>query len=440
MRYRFTNFTLLAAPGLAAAALVLLLAGCGGSSGSSTPPPIPVAPTSVVAASGNSQINLTWPTVPYASSYNCYWADTTGVTPASGTKVASVSSPYALKGLTNGTTYYAVITAVNSSGESPASSPANAMPWITAPASLTATPGNTEVTLTWPAVTGATSYNAYWSGTAGVTVGGGTQIAGVTNPYNHTGLTNGNDYYYIVTASDAAGESPASPQAHAVPAIVPPPAAPAGLTTAVASQGVNLTWDAVATATSYNVYRGTTSGGLLTNKTKVNTSPVNAVNYTDATVANANIYYYQVTAVNSGGESAGSNEMEAAVINLAGSSWAITVDVLTNTCGSDIGTITTFNANITQALGTTTFSGTTSTGGSFTGSVNGQTVTMSGSTPYTASGYAGTLDYQATATWGTNASAITLTGTSTKFQFIYAGATRCTGTMSLTGNSTGIVD
>ncbi len=80
MRYRFTNFTLLAAPGLAAAALVLLLAGCGGSSGTSTPPPIPVAPASLTAAAGNSQINLTWPTVPYASSYNCYWADTEGVT------------------------------------------------------------------------------------------------------------------------------------------------------------------------------------------------------------------------------------------------------------------------------------------------------------------------------------------------------------------------
>ncbi len=245
-----------------------------------------------------------------------------------------------------------MITAVNSSGESPASSPANAMPWIAAPASLTATPGNTEVTLTWPAVTGATSYNAYWSGTAGVTVGGGTQIAGVTSPYNHTGLTNGNDYYYIVTASDAAGESPASPQAHAVPAIEPAPAAPAGLTAAVGSQGVNLAWDTVATATSYNVYRGmATSGGLLTNKTLVNTSPVTALAYTDTTVANANIYYYQVTAVNSGGESTGSNEMEAAVINLNGSTWSMTFNVLTNTCDTDIGSVTTFNATITQAAG-----------------------------------------------------------------------------------------
>jgi fibronectin type 3 domain-containing protein len=440
MRYRFTNFTLLAAPGLAAAALVLLLAGCSGSSGSSTPPPIPVAPASLTAAAGNSQITLTWPTVPYASSYNCYWADTAGVTPATGKMVAGVSSPYALTGLTNGTTYYAVVTAKNSSGESPASSPANAMPWITAPASLTATPGNTEVTLTWPAVTGATSYNAYWSGTAGDPKVTGTQIPGVTSPYTQSDLANGSTYYYVVTALDAAGESAESPQATAVPSVLPIPAAPAGLAAAVGSQGVNLTWDTTTNATSYNVYRGTTSGGILTNKTKVNTSPVTAVNYTDTTVANATIYYYQVTAVNSTGESTGSNEVEAPVINLNGSAWSMTLKVLTNSCNTDIGSVTTFSANITQAAGTTSFSGTTSNNGStgtFTGSVSGQNVTITGSAPYTASGYAGTLDYQATATWSATTTTITLTGTSANYQFLYKGVTECTGTMSFSGSSTG---
>ena len=117
MRIRLASLTLFSVSGLATAALALLLTSCGGSSGSSTPPTIPVAPTSLTATSGNGQISLAWPAVSNASSYNCYWADADGVTPATGTKVANVKSPYALPGLTNGTTYYAVVTAVNSAGE-----------------------------------------------------------------------------------------------------------------------------------------------------------------------------------------------------------------------------------------------------------------------------------------------------------------------------------
>jgi fibronectin type 3 domain-containing protein len=429
MRYRFENLIPLGPPALAAAALVLLLTDCSsGGGGPSAPVTMPTAPTGVTATAGNSQINLAWSAVSGASSYNVYWADTAGVTPATGTKVAGASSPYALTGLTNGTTYYAVVTAVNSAGESPASSPMNAEPWITAPTSLTATPADRSVTLAWPAVTGATSYNAYWSGTTGVTKGNGAQIPGVTSGYVQTGLTNGSEYYYVVTAVDGTEESPESPQATAVPSAVPVPAAPAGLAAVVGSQGVNLTWNAVSGATGYNVYRGTASGAL-SGKTRLTATPVSTASYGDATVANATIYYYQATAVNGSGESTGSNEVEAPVINLTGSTWAISVTVLTNSCGTDLGTVTTFDSTITQAAGTTSFSGTTTTG-----SVSGQNVTMNGSVPYTSSGYAGTLDYQATATWSHTATAITLSGTAT-FQFVYAGATRCTGTMSFSGTS-----
>ena len=202
---------------------------------------------------------------------------------------------------------------------------------------------------------------------------------------------------------------------------------------------VNLTWDTVATATGYNVYRGTTSGAL-SGKTKLTASPVTTASYTDTTVVNATIYYYQVTAVNGTGESTGSNEAEAPFINLNGSTWTFTVKVLTNSCNKDLGTVTNFSAAITQAAGTSSFSGTTTnngTSGSFTGSVSGQTVTITGSAPYTADGYAGTLDYQATATWSNTATAITLTGTTANYQFLYNGSTYCTGTLSFSGTSTG---
>src|SRR6266567_5754106 len=68
-----------------------------------------------------------------------------------------------------------------------------------APAGVVATPGNTQVTISWTAVSGATSYNLYYSSTtANVTTTMGTKITGVTNPYVQTGLTNGTTYNYIV--------------------------------------------------------------------------------------------------------------------------------------------------------------------------------------------------------------------------------------------------
>ena len=88
------------------------------------------------------------------------------------------------------------------------------------PASLTAVAGNAQVTLTWPASSGATAYNVYWASTSGVTKANGTLIAGVATGYVHAGLTNGAAYYYVVTALLGTAESAPSPQAQATPAVV----------------------------------------------------------------------------------------------------------------------------------------------------------------------------------------------------------------------------
>ncbi len=275
-----------------------------------TPPP--AAPTGVTAAPGNAQVAVSWNAVSGATSYNLYWSTTAGVTPATGTKIVGAASPYNQTGLTNGLTYYYVVTAVNGNGESTASAQASAQPTAppppTAPTGVSATPGNAQVTISWTAVAGATSYNLYWSTATGVTPANGTKVAGVTNPYVQTGLANGTTYYYVVTAANANGESTASAQASAQPTAPPPPAAPTGVSATPGSSQVTISWNAVSGATSYNIYWSATAGVTTANGTKVAgvTNP-----YVQTGLTNGNTYYYVVTAVNANGESAASAQVSA---------------------------------------------------------------------------------------------------------------------------------
>ena len=110
---------------------------------------------------------------------------------------------------------------MNSGGTSAQSGEASATPTAGAPAAptgLTAAPGNAQVSLSWSASTGATSYNVY----RGTTAGGesATAIAtGITSTsYTNTGLTNGTAYYYKVAAVNSGGTSAMSGEASATPA------------------------------------------------------------------------------------------------------------------------------------------------------------------------------------------------------------------------------
>jgi hypothetical protein len=188
----------------------------------------PQAPNSLGAVAGNAQVFLLWAAPANTTSYNLYYSTTTGVTPANGTKVTGITtSSYTQTGLTNGTTYYFIVTAVNANGESAPSSQASATPNIPAvagagapiaPSALSAAAGNSQVSVLWALSPGATSYNLYYSTATGVTPANGTRVAGITsNTYTQLGLTNGTPYYFIVTAVNASGESAASVEASATP-------------------------------------------------------------------------------------------------------------------------------------------------------------------------------------------------------------------------------
>jgi PKD repeat protein len=94
-----------------------------------------------------------------------------------------------------------------------------------APTGLTATAGNSQVSLSWtpPSNTGGENINAYnvyrgtSSGTETLLTSGGCSGLGAVTSCTDTGLTPGQAYYYKVTAVNPIGEGPQSNEATATP-------------------------------------------------------------------------------------------------------------------------------------------------------------------------------------------------------------------------------
>jgi fibronectin type 3 domain-containing protein len=297
--------------------LALLLAGCngyskgnggnGGGGGSNAPS----VPTGLAVTAANAQLNLAWTASSGATAYYVKRSTTAG---GPYTQIATpTGTSYADDSVTNGTKYYYVVSAYNSYGQSANSAEVSATPTAPAPpgapSGLQATEGNAQVSLTWTAGTGATSYHVKRSTTNG---GPYTQISAPTSAnFTDTGLTNGTIYYYVVSALNAAGESANSSQASATPAApAAPPAAPTGLTATAGNAQVSVTWNASAGATSYHVKRSTTSGGpYMLVAAPATTSDA------DTGLTNGTTYYYVVSALDSLGESANSSQASATPVN-----------------------------------------------------------------------------------------------------------------------------
>jgi fibronectin type 3 domain-containing protein len=260
----------------------------------------PAAPTALNGTPGNNTVGLTWTAASFADSYNVKRSTTSG---SGYSTIGTTTSPtvaYSDNTAVDGTVYYYVVSAVNGAGEGVNSSEkAIAMP-PAIPTGLGATAGNNSVSLNWTAASAASGYRVKRSTTSGsgyVTVG---TTANPTVAYNDP-IIGGQTYYYVVTATNASGESLVSSEVSATPVLVAP-AAPATLTATPGNNTVGLTWTAAAFATSYNVKRSTTSGAEVTITNVATTS------FTDTNAVNGTIYYYVVSALNGAGESADTAE------------------------------------------------------------------------------------------------------------------------------------
>jgi len=177
----------------------------------------------------------------------------------------------------------------------------------TAPTGLAATPGNNQVSLTWNASAGASTYTVKRATTSG---GPYTAIATDISftSYTDTTAANGTTYYYVVTAQNSQGESGNSIEASATPQAPSAPAAPTNLTVnRSGKKKLVLNWaqSSSPNITQNKIYRATTSGGPYT---LVATLPA-TTSYQNNGLTSGTTYFYVVTAVNSSSlESTASNQ------------------------------------------------------------------------------------------------------------------------------------
>ena len=193
----------------------------------------PFAPVLVAAEGGNTVANLDWnvptsnggsPITDYVMEYSLN--GTTGWTV--GSDPTSTTTNGTVTGLSNETTYYFRVAAVNAVGQGAYSNIMSTMPSTPtipgAPIQNVPESGDTEIALSWlaPSANGGVPITDYviqrsLNGTTGwSTISDGVSTA---LSYINTGLTNGTEYFYRIAAVNSVGTGPYSNVESSIPTI-----------------------------------------------------------------------------------------------------------------------------------------------------------------------------------------------------------------------------
>ncbi|MDX1413764.1 MAG: trypsin-like serine protease [Candidatus Promineifilaceae bacterium] len=259
---------------------------------------IPAAPLNVLASDGTyaDRVQVTWNSSSGATDYELYRAPSAGgiktlIANPSATTYNDFTADF-------GPTYYYWVKACNTSGCSDYSAYDTGyragVPPAAAPANVQASDGTytDKVQVSWNAAAGATEYEVFRATSSG----GVKTPLGMTNAttFDDTGTDAARTYYYSVTACNTWGCSDYSAEDSGFSNL----AAPANVQ---ASDGtypdkVQVSWNAAAGATEYEVYRATSSGGV-----KTSLGMTNATTLDDTSAAAGVSYYYSVKSCNTWG-------------------------------------------------------------------------------------------------------------------------------------------
>ena len=209
-----------------------------------------------------------------------------------------------------GTSYSYTVTAVNSAGESPASNSAAASAFTVPSApTLRITASGSDAQLSFSSADNGGAAITGYRVLRGTASGAESPLTTTTaTTLTDTGLSVGRTYFYKVVATNAAGDSPASPE---VSFSNGTPAGPPTLSATVGKLQVRLAWtvpsDGGSPITGYQIYRGTSSGSEAVVQTISS-----GTSYVDTAVTRGTRYFYKVAAVTAAGSGALSNEVTAA--------------------------------------------------------------------------------------------------------------------------------
>ncbi|MFH0977010.1 MAG: fibronectin type III domain-containing protein [Spirochaetota bacterium] len=264
---------------------------------------VPGAPDVPIVTAASEQLTLSWTAVIGATAYEV-WYNTENNSDTAIQDDGDISgTSHTITELTNGTTYYVWLKAKNSAGTSGFGAMASGTPELPlsvpdAPGTPSVIPGDSQLSLSWGAVTGATAYEVWYntennSGTSDQHDGDITDLS-----HTITGLTNGTTYYVWLKAKNSAGTSGFGAMANGAP--LPIPAAPGAPTVTSGNGQLALTWTAVTGATAYEVWYNTenNSGTAIQQG-----GDITSTNYTITGLANGTEYYIWLKAKNSAGTS-----------------------------------------------------------------------------------------------------------------------------------------
>jgi hypothetical protein len=180
----------------------------------------PGTPTGVTASAGRNSATVSW-TAPSdggpVASYKVTPYAGSAAQPSTVVTGSPAPTSATITGLTAGTSYTFTVQARNLDGSGPTSAPSDAVvPTAAAvpaaPTAVTAAPASSSARVDWTAPTGAGSDVTDYTVTpyVGGAAQAATHVAGTVTAATISGLSNGTDYTFTVTATNAVGAGPAS--------------------------------------------------------------------------------------------------------------------------------------------------------------------------------------------------------------------------------------